>query len=132
MMRRPPRSTRTDTLFPYTTLFRSTDQLRGAFSLATGAERYAAMEQLWSAGGSTAQSYAAMVATARAAAALSPSTATGDDTWQLYESMLAGGLHKNPHEHAAQVSVGRQPGDTLAVGDPRASTDRPAGSVARN
>src|SRR3546814_19794098 len=27
MMRRPPRSTRTDTLFPYTTLFRSAEQL---------------------------------------------------------------------------------------------------------
>src|SRR3546814_3578157 len=27
MIRRPPRSTRTDTLFPYTTLFRSADQL---------------------------------------------------------------------------------------------------------
>src|SRR3546814_3485853 len=33
MLRRPPRSTRTDTLFPYTTLFRSTHDLarrRGA------------------------------------------------------------------------------------------------------
>src|SRR3546814_2037881 len=28
MIRRPPRSTRTDTLFPYTTLFRSADPLR--------------------------------------------------------------------------------------------------------
>src|SRR3546814_18504545 len=28
MIRRPPRSTRTDTLFPYTTLFRSPRQLR--------------------------------------------------------------------------------------------------------
>src|SRR3546814_5522798 len=28
MIRRPPRSTRTDTLFPYTTLFRSPDELR--------------------------------------------------------------------------------------------------------
>src|SRR3546814_3585605 len=28
MLRRPPRSTRTDTLFPYTTLFRSFDFLR--------------------------------------------------------------------------------------------------------
>src|SRR3546814_4423337 len=28
MIRRPPRSTRTDTLFPYTTLFRSIDMLR--------------------------------------------------------------------------------------------------------
>src|SRR3546814_3476762 len=27
MMRRPPRSTRTDTLFPYTTLFRSADRV---------------------------------------------------------------------------------------------------------
>src|SRR3546814_13056353 len=29
MIRRPPRSTRTDTLFPYTTLFRSCDPRRG-------------------------------------------------------------------------------------------------------
>src|SRR3546814_2592271 len=29
MIRRPPRSTRTDTLFPYTTLFRSADRERG-------------------------------------------------------------------------------------------------------
>src|SRR3546814_20099313 len=29
MIRRPPRSTRTDTLFPYTTLFRSASQIRG-------------------------------------------------------------------------------------------------------
>src|SRR3546814_10731928 len=28
MIRRPPRSTRTDTLFPYTTLFRSTGDVR--------------------------------------------------------------------------------------------------------
>src|SRR3546814_3431773 len=33
MIRRPPRSTRTDTLFPYTTLFRS---LSGAIKLADG------------------------------------------------------------------------------------------------
>src|SRR3546814_6551416 len=31
MIRRPPRSTRTDTLFPYTTLFRSPDVGRAAF-----------------------------------------------------------------------------------------------------
>src|SRR3546814_2941933 len=30
MIRRPPRSTRTDTLFPYTTLFRSPVRLRAA------------------------------------------------------------------------------------------------------
>src|SRR3546814_1206845 len=34
MIRRPPRSTRTDTLFPYTTLFRSTRTLETAPHLA--------------------------------------------------------------------------------------------------
>src|SRR3546814_1271725 len=32
MIRRPPRSTRTDTLFPYTTLFRSRKRMIGALS----------------------------------------------------------------------------------------------------
>src|SRR3546814_4044630 len=39
MIRRPPRSTRTDTLFPYTTLFRSqpcTTNSRNSFRLRTG------------------------------------------------------------------------------------------------
>src|SRR3546814_7350100 len=34
MIRRPPRSTRTDTLFPYTTLFRSPDRKGGPGTLA--------------------------------------------------------------------------------------------------
>src|SRR3546814_580466 len=38
MIRRPPRSTRTDTLFPYTTLFRSQDQ-RGDRTLEHEARR---------------------------------------------------------------------------------------------
>src|SRR3546814_16144173 len=33
MIRRPPRSTRTDTLFPYTTLFRSQSQMGGIMSI---------------------------------------------------------------------------------------------------
>src|SRR3546814_3504941 len=37
MIRRPPRATRTDTLFPYTTLFRS-----GAFGLSSGRLRWSA------------------------------------------------------------------------------------------
>src|SRR3546814_19742298 len=36
MIPRPPRSTRTDTLFPYTTLFRSGDALVDAVVLADG------------------------------------------------------------------------------------------------
>src|SRR3546814_21123478 len=38
MIRRPPRSTRTDTLFPYTTLFRS---LAASIGAATGADSLA-------------------------------------------------------------------------------------------
>src|SRR3546814_8827947 len=37
MIRRPPRSTRTDTLFPYTTLFRSAGSGRDALQRAQGA-----------------------------------------------------------------------------------------------
>src|SRR3546814_11968929 len=36
MIRRPPRSTRTDTLFPYTTLFRSTAEGPGAAGEGVG------------------------------------------------------------------------------------------------
>src|SRR3546814_3971296 len=36
MIRRPPRSTRTDTLFPYTTLFRSADEPINASRLHAG------------------------------------------------------------------------------------------------
>src|SRR3546814_1253428 len=36
MIRRPPRSTRTDTLFPYTTLFRSISDISGSKSVIVG------------------------------------------------------------------------------------------------
>src|SRR3546814_2679532 len=39
MVRRPPRSTRTDTLFPYTTLFRSTRSHAGARRPGKGRRR---------------------------------------------------------------------------------------------
>src|SRR3546814_3851383 len=39
MIRRPPRSTRTDTLFPYTTLFRSRLQQRPPQGLSRAVER---------------------------------------------------------------------------------------------
>src|SRR3546814_15755282 len=38
MIRRPPRSTRTDTLFPYTTLFRSAEGLKIGSTTAIGVE----------------------------------------------------------------------------------------------
>src|SRR3546814_1515466 len=39
MIRRPPRSTRTDTLFPYTTLFRSPDHIAAAVEIEDPAVR---------------------------------------------------------------------------------------------
>src|SRR3546814_10673029 len=38
MIRRPPRSTRTDTLFPYTTLFRSCRSLKDDLTVFVGSE----------------------------------------------------------------------------------------------
>src|SRR3546814_18486704 len=38
MLRRPPRSTRPDTLFPYTTLFRSRARRRSASNVAEGCQ----------------------------------------------------------------------------------------------
>src|SRR3546814_12948677 len=42
MIRRPPRSTRTDTLFPYTTLFRSAPRQEAFFAPVVEAEHAAA------------------------------------------------------------------------------------------
>src|SRR3546814_10481882 len=49
MIRRPPRSTRTDTLFPYTTLFRSEDFVAEEVAPGRGYED-AAVLQVWHVG----------------------------------------------------------------------------------
>src|SRR3546814_12545093 len=60
MLRRPPRSTRTDTLFPYTTLFRSIAPVSVAgFDLAAGDIAFARRGSL--AGAGTVYSAGAMV-----------------------------------------------------------------------
>src|SRR3546814_18295215 len=52
MIRRPPRSTRTDTLFPYTTLFRSVD-LGISPAVLTQFQRAAAIRDAFFVGGQT-------------------------------------------------------------------------------
>src|SRR3546814_5256272 len=59
MIRRPPRSTRTDTLFPYTTLFRSRDDLgtggggrRDHPDSAAAAASWSSMTACWAAASS--------------------------------------------------------------------------------
>src|SRR3546814_3637518 len=50
MIRRPPRSTRTDTLFPYTTLFRSIGVRQGDSALRDIVNE--TLQELWKSGGS--------------------------------------------------------------------------------
>ena len=114
---------------PPEALATQTDQLRGAFRLASGASRYAAMERLWGAGTSPTQRYAAMVATARAAAALPVNTDVGNDPWQLLGSMLAGGYDENAIAWVPTVTVGSRAWGVLAVGSPRPLTGMSAGAV---
>src|SRR3546814_9604140 len=52
MIRRPPRSTRTDTLFPYTTLFRTPAPLASALPAASPPERYQPRVRVRPSGGS--------------------------------------------------------------------------------
>lgn len=114
---------------PAEALANQTDALRGAFRLANGVDRYAAMERLWSAGSTPTQRYAAMVATARAAAALPASTEVGGDPWQLLGSMLAGGYDENAIAWVPTVSVGSRAWGVLAVGSPRPLNGTTAGAV---
>lgn len=114
---------------PAEALANQTDALRGAFRLANGTDRYAAMEGLWSAGSTPTQRYAAMVATARAAAALPASTEVGGDPWQLLGSMLAGGYDENAIAWVPTVSVGSRAWGVLAVGSPRPLNGTTAGAV---
>lgn len=106
-----------------------TDQLRAAFRLASGADRYAAMERLWGTDANPTGGYAAMVATARAAAALPVNTEVGGDPWQLLGSMLAGGYDENAIAWVPTVSVGSRAWGVLAVGSPRPLTGMSAGAV---
>lgn len=114
---------------PGAELAAQTEQLRSAFSLATGADRYAAMQGLWGAGSTPTQAYAALVATARAAAALPAGTDVGDDPWQLIGSMLAAGYDENAIAWVPAVSVGSRAWGVLAVGSPRPLTGMSAGAV---
>jgi len=116
---------------PAAALATQTEQLRAAFRLANGVDRYAAMERLWATDASPTGRYAAMVATARAAAALPADTEVGDDPWQLLGSMLAGGYDENAIAWVPTVSVGSRAWAVLAVGSPRPLTGMSAGAVGR-
>lgn len=106
-----------------------TNELRDAFGAASGSERYAAMQGLWGAGTNPAQRYAALVATARAAAGLPTATEVGDDPWQLVGSMLAAGYDANAMAWVQKTNVGSRAWGVLAVGSPRPLTGVSASSI---
>lgn len=114
---------------PSDSLATQTDLLRSAFGGASGADRYGAMTSLWGQGANPIDRYAAMVATARAAAALPIGTDVGDDPWQLIGSMLAGGYDNRAVDWVPSVNVGSRAWGVLAVGSPRPLNGTTAGAV---
>lgn len=114
---------------PSEALENRTARLRGAFGADSGAARYAAMQALWGEDANAAGRYAALVATARAAAALPMDTDVGDDPWQLIGSMLAAGYDNNAMAWVPKVDVGSRAWGVLAVGSPRPLTGTDAGAI---
>lgn len=114
---------------PPETLTAQTDLLQNAFAGETAAARYAAMESLWGRGTAPIDRYAALIATARAAAALPVGTQVNEDPWQLIGSMFAGGYDNRAVEWVPTVNVGSRAWGVLAVGSPRALNGTTAGAV---
>src|SRR3546814_1774515 len=89
MLQRPPRSTRTDTLFPYTTLFRS------IVALAHECDR----EQAWSAGQDSSRLAAPLILTLRG-----PGTRSGSGNRALPTQIVAlAHVWREAHVHAEPV-----------------------------
>jgi hypothetical protein len=114
---------------PAEALAAQTDLLRSAFSGANAADRYTAMEDYWTAGTGATARYAALVATARAAAALPTGADVGADPWQLLGSMLTAGYDNRAMQWVSKLSVGGHGWGIMAVGSPRPLTGVGAGSI---
>src|SRR3546814_17874597 len=119
MLRRPPRSTRTDTLFPYTTLFRSSSSCRHQLrqTVEVGLVR-----------GSPAQARVRPSAIEEAAVAADPGAGPGDAVigpqvhllvldrapYPPDDHVIAPGA---PHRHADRAAVPPQPPGEPGQGD---------------
>src|SRR3546814_14979446 len=91
MIRRPPRSTRTDTLFPYTTLFRS----------ASCSPWRSAQEVAWAFPDETGAKAACPIRRT-----ISPARSLGPETWQLSPELLLQGHSLIPRPFIL-IQIGR-------------------------
>src|SRR3546814_12701810 len=86
MIRRPPRSTRTDTLFPYTTLFRSTGGGRqyagGGGNGVQWRRAYGSREHHGDGRPKTARALLEAAAQGGPGTGLSPGTASAEESWR--------------------------------------------------
>lgn len=103
--------------------------LRDALSAGSGANRYAGMQRLWGTSPDARQQYAAMILTARAAAAMPLGTEVDDDPWQLLGSMLAGGYDRNAAAWLGKLTVGSRAWGVMAVGSIRPLSGMSASAV---
>src|SRR3546814_14056369 len=118
MIRRPPRSTRTDTLFPYTTLFRS--RSRAAQAGAEDVRVLHAVEH-------QQQRLALRGFDQPGQRILVPGLRSGVARHCALVAQAAGAAVERVMRHPATVDV-PAPGDGLAPGDPRLSDARQGGT----
>jgi hypothetical protein len=104
-------------------------ELGNAYGASSADARFAAMQKLWQAAPDADRRYAAMVLTARAAAALPVGTDVGDDAPWLIGAMLAGGYDRNALAWVPTVGVGSHAWGLMAVGLPRPLIGVDAGTV---
>ena len=92
--------------------------LATAFAADDSGERVAAMRSLWDGAGEGSKQHAMLVMTARAAAAVAPSSDVSGDADNLIRSMMTGGFDNSAAEWADVISEGSLGWGLLAVGAP--------------
>src|SRR3546814_3185962 len=116
MIRRPPRSTRTDTLFPYTTLFRSKGCLGVISSIACGEGAEAIREDVIARRASSRQALIDRLERGKAEGDLSPETDIEGITSCLFAVMQGMAVQARSEEHTSELtSLMRIPYDVFCL-----------------
>ncbi len=94
------------------------EQLQLAYVAGSDSERLTAIRSIWDGGSSEFEKQAALVLTARAAALVSPSSASGADADRLIASMMSAGLDNQAAEWGNVVASGSPGWAQLVTGAP--------------